>query len=407
MRPAGGTLPLGGAEAVLRERLGEARARTLALVASVGSEADLDRVHSPLLSPLAWDLGHIAAFEDLWVCRTSGLEPLRPGLMGVYDAAETPRAARGDLPYLRHREALAFMEAVRARTLAALEADGGENLVWEMLIQHEQQHNETMLQTLQIAPAGTFAPVRRGLPPGAALEGSVPVPGGPFRMGSDDPGFVYDNERPAHEVDVPAFRIDLTPVTCGAFLDWIEHGGYARREWWSGEGWTWLQTEGAERPLFWTEANELRSFERVEAIDPAQPVMNVSWFEADAYARAHGKRLPTEAEWEKAASDAPLGNLDVDGFGPAQVGAYPAAPSGAFGLIGDVWEWTATEFGGYPGFRAHPYAEYSEVFFGDGYRVLRGGSWATSRSVARATFRNWDRPERRQIFAGFRCAEDA
>jgi len=383
--------PRGGVESLLDE----ARARTLALVEPV-SEADLDRQHHPLMSPLVWDLGHIAAFEDLWVCREAGLELLRPDLAEVYDATETPRPKRVDLPYLRRNEAVAYMGAVRERMLASL--DSVPPFIVEMLLQHEHQHNETMLQTLQLAEPGVYAPPRTR-PSGAAGAGSVAVAARPAQIGFEGDGFAYDNERPRHRVELDAYRIDRAPVTNARFLEFVEDGGYGRRELWSEEGWALREREGWERPLYWTADGGERRFDSIEPLAGDLPVMHVSWFEADAYARWRGARLPTEAEWEHAASlfEPERGALDQLDFGPG-----PAGP-----FVGDCWEWTASEFGGYPGFEAYPYAEYSEIFFGDGYRVLRGASWATRPSVARPTFRNWDHPQRRQIFAGFRCAEDA
>jgi gamma-glutamyl hercynylcysteine S-oxide synthase len=434
------TAPPGGAEGLLKEHyaslLEEARERTLWLVEPVSVE-DLERVHSTLLSPLVWDLGHIAAFEDLWLCQQAGgLEPLRADLSDVYDATLTPRSNRGELSYLHHAEALAFMAAVRARALevlanADLSADGGrltaDGFVWDMIVQHEHQHNETMLQTLSLAAPGVFAPRPRPLPvppPGLRGPDMVRVEGGPCLIGNEPDGFSYDNERPRHEVEVDTFEIDRLPVTNGAFMEFVEDGGYRRRELWSDEGWAWRSGEGVERPLHWSADGQARAFDRVAPLDPQRPVMHVSWYEADAYARWAGKRLPTEAEWEKAASwddaageqrvypwgdEAPTdrhANLDQTGFGPARVGAYPAgaAPCGALGMIGDAWEWTASDFTAYPGFSAFPYSEYSEIFFGTEFKVLKGGSWATRPSVARASFRNWDYPVRRQIFSGFRCA---
>ena len=383
--------PRGGVESLLDE----ARARTLALVEPV-SEADLDRQHHPLMSPLVWDLGHIAAFEDLWVCREAGLELLRPDLAEVYDATETPRPKRVDLPYLRRNEAVAYMGAVRERMLASL--DSVSPFIVEMLLQHEHQHNETMLQTLQLAEPGVYAPPRTQ-PSGAAGAGSVAVAARPAQIGFEGDGFAYDNERPRHRVELDAYRIDRAPVTNARFLEFVEDGGYGRRDLWSQEGWALREREGWERPLYWTADGGERRFDSIEPLAGDLPVMHVSWFEADAYARWRGARLPTEAEWEHAASlfEPERGALDQLDFGPG-----PAGP-----FVGDCWEWTASEFGGYPGFEAYPYAEYSEIFFGEGDRVLRGASWATRPSVARPTFRNWDHPQRRQIFAGFRCAEDA
>jgi iron(II)-dependent oxidoreductase len=360
------------------------------------SDADLDRQHDPLMSPLVWDLGHIAAFEDLWICRETGLELLRPELAELYDAAETPRPRRAELAYPRRPEAIAYMEAVRERTLAHL--DGVSHDIGEMLIQHEHQHNETMLQTLQLAEPGVYSPERPGAA-GAAASGTIVIDAGPVEIGFGDAGFAYDNERPRHRVELGACRIDRAPVTNGQYLEFLEDGGYQRRELWSEAGWRFRERDDWERPLYWTADGGERRFDSVEPLARQLPVMHVSWFEAEAYARWRGARLPTEAEWERAATlfEPERGALDQLEFGPG-----PAGP-----FVGDCWEWTASEFEGYPGFEAYPYAEYSAVFFGEGYRVLRGGSWATRPRVARSTFRNWDHPQRRQIFAGFRCAEDA
>jgi iron(II)-dependent oxidoreductase len=396
------TAPLGGVESLDKEelaaQLAEARQRTLELVAPV-SERDLNRVHDPLMSPLVWDLGHIAAFEDLWIGQhTAGHQPLRPDLQLVYDAAETPRPRRGELPYLRRDQAIEFMDLVRERTLSALERAERHGPIWDMVVQHEQQHNETMLQTLQLAEPGVYSPERA---PAEAAPGAVPetltVDAGPFEMGDSSPGFAYDNERPAHVVDVDAFEIDARPVTNGAFREFMKDGGYARAELWSEQGWALRRAEGWERPLYWTDDGGVRRFDRTITLEPELPVMHVSWYEADAFARWRGARLPTETEWEKAAQvhGTEAGHLDQLDFAPG-----PAGP-----FLGDCWEWTSSDFRAYPGFRAFPYREYSEVFFSSGYKVLRGASWATRPRVTRVTFRNWDHPQRRQIFSGFRCVE--
>jgi gamma-glutamyl hercynylcysteine S-oxide synthase len=360
------------ADASIVEDLTAARQRTLALIAHLPA-ADLERQVDPLMSPLVWDLAHIAAYEDLWlVHRHAGLPLLREDLAAIYDAFETPRAVRGDIELLGHADALAYLDAVRARTLAAIETRGVDPVVHEMVLRHELQHTETMRQAMRLGgllPAGE--PPSQP-PPGA--DGWLTVPGGPCSIGAEAGGFAYDNERPRHVVELPPFRIARRPVTNASFLRFVEGGGYVRREWWSDEGWAWK------------EEYDITHDRSIEAGHPDAPACHVSWFEADAFARFSGARLPTEAEWEKAAT------WDQESTRPAMTG------------IGAVWEWTASPFTGYPGFRAFPYREYSEVFFGDGHRVLRGGSWATSPRVATRTFRNWDLPQRRQIFAGLRLA---
>jgi gamma-glutamyl hercynylcysteine S-oxide synthase len=374
------------------------RMRTLALVAHL-DDAALERVHSPLMSPLVWDLGHIAAFEDLWLVHRFAGEPLlRPDLAAVYDAFETPRAQRGELPYLGRAEALDYLAAVRERALAAIEREGGigDGVLHELVIRHEQQHTETMLQTMELARLP--APDDRIRPPALGIAGAtgldlIEVPAGPCTIGAGPDGFAYDNERPRHTVELPAFKIGRTPVTNASWLTFTEGGGYERREWWSAEGWAWKEEFDIERPAGWTADGREWRMERCEPLHPDRPVVHVSWFEADAFARAHGARLPSEAEWEKAAT------------WDQQAGRARSRPDGLDG-VGAVWEWTSSRFDGYPGFVAFPYREYSEVFFGGDYRVLRGGSWATHPRVATPTFRNWDHPQRRQIFSGLRIAKD-
>jgi iron(II)-dependent oxidoreductase len=424
------------------DALRDTRSRTLALVAHL-DDAALEHVHSPLMSPLVWDLGHIAAFEDLWLAhRGGGLPLLRPDLAVVYDAYDTPRAQRGDLPYLRRADALAYLAAVRERMLELAAGErAGDAVLHELVLRHEQQHTETMLQTMQLAhlpaPPGAAAAAQaapgNGTVAGATGLELVEIPAGPCTIGAPAEGFAYDNERPRHARELPAFRIGRTAVTNGAFQAFIDGGGYARPEWWTREAWAWKEQYDIERPAGWTTDGREWRMDRRKPLDPHAPVVHVSWFEADAFARARGARLPTEAEWEKAATwdqdtgtarlqpwgDSPDGsrddaiathaNVDQRAFGTVAAGAHPdgASPAGCLGMIGDTWEWTASGFDGYPGFAAYPYREYSQVFFGGGYRVLRGGSWATRSRVATPTFRNWDHPQRRQIFAGLRIAKDA
>ena len=377
-------------KAAIAEALSEARERTLALVEPLDDE-QLNTVYSPILSPLAWDLGHIANFEELWLVQTiGGREPLNGELGRFYDAIENPRKIRGELPILRDEELRAYMADVRERTLDVLEgveidAEAEdpllrEGFVYEMLLAHELQHNETMLQLLQLVDGyelpAEIAAERNPVVPLSAMAGQrnhgtgsgdemVAIAAGEYEIGAPARGFAYDNERPRHTVELEAFEIDRTPVTNGAYISFMED-------------------TGARAPLYWGEGEDGwvdTARGRREPIDPLEPVIHVSWEEADAFARWAGKRLPTEQEWEAASPQ-------LDG-------------------VGHGWEWTSSDFLAYPGFEAFPYREYSEVFFGDEHKVLRGSSWATHPRVARSSFRNWDLPQRRQIFAGLRCARDA
>ena len=358
----------------LLSAMSDARRGTLDLVAHLSSE-QLERVHSPIMSPLVWDLGHIAAYEDLWIAqRLGGMELLRPDLAGLYDAFETPRAVRGDIEALGPDAAREYMSKVSARTVEVLAREGlGDGVICEMVLRHELQHSETMRQTLDIA--GLLPVGEPTLEPMDGPEGWLEIPAGACSIGAGEEGFSYDNERPRHIVELAAFAIARRPVSNASWMSFCEGGGYTRREWWSDEGWAWKQEY------------DITHHPSVAAGHPQAPVCHVSWFEADAFARAHSARLPTENEWERAAT---WTQEEQDG---------PAA-------LGQVWEWTASHFGGYSGFVAHPYREYSEVFFGERYRVLRGASWATHPRVASRTFRNWDLPLRRQIFAGVRLARE-
>ena len=416
------------------------RDRTLGIVDL--SEDDQRSQHSPLMSPLVWDLAHVGNYEELWLLREVGKRPaIDASIDSLYDAFRHPRPDRPSLPLLGPAEARTYIGDVRGRVLDVIESveidpaqpllDGG--FAFGLVIQHEHQHDETMLATRQLMLE------RATLPPGATPPAAVAayagpaevlVPAGTFSMGTDLEPWAYDNERPAREVDVPAFHIDAVPVTCGAFAAFIADGGYRDPRWWTVDGWAWREEEQVTHPEFWEDDGAggwtVLRFGRREALTPDEPVAHVCWYEADAYARWAGKRLPTEVEWERAASSGPDGrkcrwpwgdeppdgtraNLGQVHDRPAPIGSYPAGASalGVHQLIGDVWEWTASDFAPYPGFRSFPYREYSEVFFGPEYKVLRGGSWATAPQAVRATFRNWDYPIRRQIFAGFRCARDA
>ena len=422
----------------LVRQLEEVRQRTRWLLRTVSDE-DLSRQHDPIMSPLIWDYGHIGNYEELWLLEKAfGKSLSNRGLYDIYDASLHPREERPSLNLLDRESADVYLAAVRAAALEALEAADleGENpmleggFVYHMILQHECQHNETMLQTLQLMRGEGYRPEAKvELPEGESTDEMVHVPGGPFVMGTDDRSWTLDNERDAHEVEVDGFHLDRTPVTNRAYLEFVEDGGYEREELWAPRGWTWIQEEHISAPKHWYQREPhswwTERFGFDEHLRMDAPVVHVSFYEADAYARWAGKRLPTEAEWEKAASwnpetgtkglfpwgDGPptpeKANLDQLAFRPAETGAYPAGTSayGVLGMIGDVWEWTASDFAAYPGFESFPYREYSEVFFGPDYKVLRGGSWATRPCAIRNTFRNWDYPIRRQLFVGFRCAK--
>ncbi|WP_269809434.1 ergothioneine biosynthesis protein EgtB [Kineosporia sp. NBRC 101677] len=425
----------------LRERLAadliRARERTKLLTAV--DDTELLHQHSPLMSPLVWDLAHIGNQEELWLLRdVAGRDPLLPETVDqLYDAFQHPRSTRPSLPLLEAVPSRRYVDEVRGKVLDVLERIPlhGRPLLengfaFGMIVQHEQQHDETMLATHQLRAGEALLTA----PPAPAAETLLPqevlIPGGRFVMGTDIEPWALDNERPAHAVEVPSFFIDATPVTNADYLAFVEAGGYEDPRWWHPDGWKHVRGAGLFAPQFWTREGKSwhrRVFGRTEPLRPQQAVVHVCWYEADAYARWAGRRLPTEAEWEKAArfdpesgrsrrypwgDDDPTpdhANLGQRHLEPADVGAYPAGRSalGVHQLIGDVWEWTSSEFAGYPGFRAWPYREYSEVFFGGGYRVLRGGSFGTDPSALRSTFRNWDHPIRRQIFSGFRTARSA
>ncbi|MFV6028802.1 ergothioneine biosynthesis protein EgtB [Streptomyces sp. NPDC056264] len=420
------------------DALTAARART-ALLTSCVEDGELTAQHSPLMSPLVWDLAHIGNQEEVWLWRAvGGREALRPEIDSLYDAFEHPRSARPSLPLLAPGEARTYAADVRLRVLDVLErAEFDERpllraaFAFGLVAQHEQQHDETMLITHQLrkGPAALTAP-----PPPPLRSGPLPaevlVPGGPFTMGTSEEPWALDNERPAHVRIVPAFHIDTAPVTNGAYLAFMADGGYTDRRWWRPEGWAQIREHDIAAPLFWRRDGAQwlrRRFGVTEPVPEEEPVLHVSWYEADAYARWAGRRLPTEAEWEKAArydpdsgrsrrypwGDADPGpehaNLGQRHLRPAAAGSYPegASPLGVRQLIGDVWEWTASDFLPYPGFTVFPYKEYSEVFFGPDHKVLRGGSFAVDPVACRGTFRNWDLPVRRQIFSGFRTARSA
>jgi gamma-glutamyl hercynylcysteine S-oxide synthase len=423
---------------VLADELTRARERTLRLVDF--DDDEIRRQYDPLMSPLVWDLAHIGQQEELWLLR--GGDPRRAGMLApevndLYDAFVHSRASRVDLPLLPPTDARAYCATVRGRALDALEAlpdDHPDTFTYGLVVSHENQHDETMLQALSLRTGAPLLDRGAALPAGRPeLAGtSVLIPAGEFVLGVDaatEP-FSLDNERPAHRVDLPAFRIGRVPVTNGEWRAFVDDGGYTERRWWSEAGWAHRVAAGLTAPQFWRADGTRLRFGHVEEIPAEEPVQHITFHEAQAYAAWAGARLPTEQEWEKACAwDPALGvrrrypwgsapptsavaNLGGEALRPAPVGAYPAGAS-AYGveqMLGDVWEWTTSTLRPWPGFTPMIYERYSQPFFdgvasGD-YRVLRGGSWAVAANILRPSFRNWDHPIRRQIFSGVRLAWD-
>ncbi|MEO9240559.1 MAG: ergothioneine biosynthesis protein EgtB, partial [Jatrophihabitantaceae bacterium] len=419
------TDPLTLADEALREHIAaeliRTRQRTVALTDAVDDQ-DLISQHSPLMSPLVWDYAHIANQEEIWLVRdVGGRASVRHDLDDLYDAFKNPRADRPSLPLLSPPQTRGYVDQVRAEVLEVVSKVALNDtrltragFAFGMVIQHEQQHDETMLATHQLRNAG--APLRAPAPRpqrNTGLPPEVLIPGGPFSMGTDTEAWALDNERPAHQVDLAPFYLDTVPVSNGDYLAFIDAGGYQDPRWWSAAGWRHVEQAGLIAPLFWRRDGDgswlRRSFGSWVAVEPAEPVLHVCQYEAQAYASWAGRRLPTEAEWEKAARWDPAtgrsrrypwgdadptpeqANLGQQHLRPALVGSYPAgaSPLGAHQLIGDVWEWTSSPFAAYPGFEAFPYPEYSKVFYGPDYYVLRGGSFGTDRAACRASFRNW------------------
>lgn len=401
---------------LIREQMRQCRAVTLKLFSEIDASLLSQQAH-PDFSPIGWHLGHIAYTEALWLLQQSaGQPPIFPEYHRLFAADGLPKSQRGQLP--SRSELLDYLEIVRTQTLAYLEIAPLETQerLWRWLIQHESQHCETVAFILALIQHPTTT---KRLPPLSTPDPTpemVFIPDGEFIMGLDTID-ALDNERAAHPVVLDSYWIDRYPVTCGQYRAFLTADGYHNPVWWSEAGWQWLQAHAIDRPLYWHD-------------DPAwdsHPVCGVSWYEADAYARFVGKRLPTEAEWEKAAGwdrqrqqahlypwgdtwpDPLVCNHQFHHGTTTPVTAFPEGQSsfGCEDMLGNVWEWTNSWFEGYPGFTSYPYRGYSQAYFDRAHRVLKGGSWATNTWAMRCSFRNWYHPHVRQILAGFRCAQSA
>ncbi len=406
-----------------------ARSETMRLFDLVPNEADLRRPPAPGFRPILWHRGHIAAYEAYWLLRQSKGDPSpHPEFEAIFDPIKTPRDDASNLPPLEEIDAYVSLVRGRAMEYLATPRGAADWQTFHLVLEHELQHQETLLYLLHLLepsskrwPSDVTTSSRRT---GPTVEGVVSIPGGRFEMGSRGYPFAYDNEQPPHAVDVRPFRLDICPITNAEYSGFVDSGGYSTPEHWSEDGWAWVERTEVSAPHAWVRDGRgwrTRGLFEHRDMQPEEPVWGVSWYEADAYARWAGRRLPTEAEWEYAArgSDSfrfpwgaaeprpELGNFDDPLGGPTSVAAFPkgASPFGALDMTGNVWEWTSTPFGGYPGFRAFPYREYSELWFDGDHRVARGGSWATRSPILRSSFRNFFRRDFRIGFVGFRLAD--
>lgn len=419
--------------AQVAELLRDARGRSLALTADLSDE----QLHVPMIeivNPLLWEMGHVAYFAELWTLRRLYHEqPIIANADSLYDSARIPHDDRWTLPLPTRAQTLRFMErqleAVEAHLRAGQAASPEAQYFHRLILYHEDMHGEALIytrQTLQYTPplfAGQTASTGGD---GAPLTGHGLVPAGTYAVGSrPEDGFVFDNEKWAHEIDLGQFEIARAPVTAAEYAEFTNAGGYAKREFWTDEGWQWRCAANAEHPLYWRKVAdacgiavwERRHFNRWVPLGENEPVCHVNWFEANAYCAWAGRRLPSEAEWEVAATGGdrrryPWGdepprpehaNLDAASSGPIDVGALAAgdSPVGCRQMLGNVWEWTASAFAPYPGFVEDPYKEYSAPWFGT-HKVLRGGAWSTRARLVTARWRNFYRPHRRDIITGFR-----
>jgi ergothioneine biosynthesis protein EgtB len=383
----------------LAAALTDARRRTLATFAAyeraLGPELAVP--YAPELNPPRWELGHVGWFQDWWLHRhpqrargaaadpdVARLPPRLPHADAWFDSSRVPHVTRWQVP-LPSADALRDDLARGLDDTLALLRDAGTDdaalYFHRLCLFHEDMHHEAavyMAQHLGL-PLDGWAPRAQAEPREIAFDATE------HRLGASEQGFAFDNELPAHCVPLGAFRIDAAPVRWDRYLRFVEIGGYRTREWWTADGWDWLQRRGLAAPrdvraqgASW----QRRAFGAWSDLEAAAPAMNLSAHEAEAWCAWAGRRLPSEAEWEHA--------------------ALHGVPAGF--AWGDVWEWTASAFMPYDGFVAHPYRDYSQPWFGS-RRVLRGGSFATHPRMKHPRYRNFFPADRHDVFAGFRsCA---
>ena len=415
----------------LLDRFRRLRARTRELFAVIDERVYYERPIA-LRNPIVFYEGHLPAFAvNTLIRKALGAPGIDPGLevifaRGIDPESEASAVARGN-PAWPSRQAVAVYAREADRliedAIASADLERPDNplldraqALWAIL-EHEEMHQETLAymwhqlpyegkrmpdgyQTLPDTP-----PVRRSGPP-------VRIPGGRVVLGTgDDAAFAWDNEQPPLAVDVAAFTIDTDNVTNAAFMDFVEAGGYRDARWWRDEDWAWITAEAITHPPFWLrDDRDWRWRGMFESVPlPADWPVYVTWAEANAYATWRGGRLPTEAEYVRAAEGTGAGNCDFDRWDPEPVGARRTSVSrhGVRDLAGNGWEWTSDVFAPFPGFTPLPsYPEYSADFFDGSHFVMKGASPMTARALVRPGFRNWFRPRYPYVYATFRCVNE-
>ncbi|MFN0303958.1 MAG: selenoneine synthase SenA [Burkholderiales bacterium] len=419
----------------VRAHLVAARKRVLTLTRDLDN-SQLLGPRLDIVNPPIWELGHIAWFQERWCVRRRENEELGDAMIAnadkLYDSERVAHDARWGLPLLDLLATRKYLNDVLIQVIDRLDArpDDRQALYFaELSAAHEDIHAEAIHHAWQVHgyEGPQFDLVRTSARlSGQSADGDVSLPGGAFMQGAyPEHGFVFDNEKWAHEVLVAPFAISRAPVSNEQYLAFVLSDGYRRREWWSEEGWMWVQRNGLVAPRYWRQLGGKwmeRRFDRIVPLPPSHPVMHVSCFEAEAYCKFARRRLPTEPEWEFAASHPNTGNskrrfpwgdssptpqhanLETNETISVHVAEAGDTAGGCRQMIGNVWEWTSTTFHPYPGFVADPYDAYSRPSFGT-HKVMRGGSFATPARLIRLTWRSFHLPNRNDPFVGFRtCA---
>ncbi len=427
----------------------QVRARTMQIVAPLEIE-DYVIQTAEFMSPPRWHIGHTSwFFETVLQAHKPGYQVYSEDFLFYFNSyyegfgVRIERPKRGTKSRPTVRETVAYRNHIDEQVLSLLQSPETVPNAQTLLslvrlgLEHEMQHQELLVYDIKHLLCDQFDVSMKPLPEALSrVEGMAEIEGGLFTIGYDRPGanrsydFAFDNEKPAHQVFLQDYALDKTPVSNGDFLEFINDGGYQNFRWWFSEGWTTVNGEQWRAPMYWEQHDGEWMIRDFAGLHPAtsrkdEPVSHVSFFEASAYAKWAGKRLPTEAEWEKAAcydsrrnartafpwgdTDPTSGNANLfeNGFwSVAPIGAFPEGAN-AYGcqqMIGDVWEWTTSDYVPYPGFKSE-FDEYNDKWFVN-QKVLRGGSFATPQVHVRATYRNFFHAHERWMLSGFRCASD-